>query len=177
MKTLFANTLILMVLIFLQSCASYKQFQQVTEELEIPSKVFAANYHEAWLAVIQVVKRYDLATQNQEAGIIKSRWIDNTLEMNFVDSFSSSDSVKAAKFKLIINIVKGFRGSREVSKITILKRQLVEQDFLQGWKEVASDGILEKSILYRIERVIKIDKKLKSIQKKLNKEEEESSEL
>ena len=110
----------------------------------------------------------------REAGIIKTRWIDNTLEVNFADSFGSKDAVKAARFKLVLNVVKGFRGSREVSKVSIFKRQMVERDFLQGYKVIPSDGILEKTILYRIERLILMEKRLKAIEEKKRREEEES---
>lgn len=154
----------------INSCSSYKQFKYVAEEFEIPAKVFKTTFNETWQAVLQHMKRYDLKLQNQEAGIIKTRWIDNTLELNFSDSFGSSDAVKAARFKLIINVVKGFSGAKEVSKVTVYKRQLVEQDFLQGWKEVPTDGILEKTILYRIERNLYIDKSLKQIEERRAKE-------
>lgn len=162
-------------LLFLSSCASYQNFKYITEEFEIPSKVFKADFNQTWQAVIQVMKKFDIASQNQEAGFIKTRWIDNTNELNFSDSFGSSDSVKSAKFKLLVNVVKGFRGSMEVTKITIYRRQLVEQDFLQGWKEIPSDGIAEKTLLYRIERLIQIDNKLKAIDKA--KEQEELSKI
>jgi hypothetical protein len=162
---------------FLNGCASYEKFRQVTEELEIPTKIYKADYNQAWQAVIQVMRKFDIAQQNQEAGFIKTRWIDNTLETNFTDSFGSSDAVKAAKFKLVVNVVKGFRSSREVSKVTIYKRQLVEHDFLQGWKENATDGIMEKTLLYRIERLIAIDNKLKEIDKAREKEQLENSGL
>ncbi len=151
------------MLLFLSSCASYEKFRQITEEFEIPSKVYKADFNQTWQAVIQVMRKYDIAQQNQEAGFIKTRWMDNTLETNFADSFGSSDAVKAAKYKLIVNVVKGFRASREVTKVTIYKRQLVEQDFLQGWKEVTTDGTSEKTLLYRIERLVAIDNKLKEI--------------
>jgi hypothetical protein len=163
--------LIIVSLITLSSCASYEKFRQVTEELDIPSKVYKADYNQTWQAVIAVMRKYDIATQNQEAGFIKTRWMDNTLEVNFADSFGSSDAVKAAKFKLVVNVVKGYRASREVSKVTIYKRQLVEQDFLQGWKEESPDGIMEKTLLYRIERLIAIDNKLKEIDKAREKEQ------
>ena len=168
--------LITSMLIF-SGCASYEKFRQVTEELEIPSRVFKADYNQTWQAVISVMRKYDIATQNQEAGFIKTRWMDNTLEVNFADSFGSSDAVKAAKFKLIVNVVKGFRSAREVTKITIYKRQLVEQDFLQGWKEVSTDGITEKTLLYRIERLIAIDNKLKEIDKAREREQLQNSGL
>jgi hypothetical protein len=161
----------------MSGCASYEKFRQVTEELEIPTFIFKADYNQTWQAVIQVMKKYDIAQQNQEAGFIKTRWMDNTLEVNFADSFGSGDAVKAAKFKLIVNVVKGYRASREVTKVTIYKRQLMEQDFLQGWKEVNTDGILEKTLLYRIERLIAIDNSLREIDKAREKEQLEGSGL
>jgi hypothetical protein len=160
---------------FLSSCANYEKFRQITEEMEMPTKIFKSDYNQTWQAVITVMKKFDIAQQNQEAGFIKTRWMDNTIETNFADSFGTSDSVKAAKFKLVINVVKGFRSSREVTKVTIYKRQLVEQDYLQGWKEVITDGILEKTLLYRIERLIATDNKLKEIDKAREKEQLESS--
>ncbi|MCK5882745.1 MAG: hypothetical protein KAG61_03585 [Bacteriovoracaceae bacterium] len=153
-------------LILLSSCSSYKQFQYITEEFEIPAKIFRSNYDETWQAVIQVMQRFDLALQNQEAGVIKTRWIDNTGDLNFAEAFGGRDSVKSAKFRVLVNVAKGFSGTREVTKVTVHKRQLVEQDFLQGWKEVPTDGIQEQTILYRIARIIKIDRKLKKIEQK-----------
>lgn len=116
------------------------------------------------------MKKYNLELTNQEAGVIKTRWEDNTLEINFADSFGSSDSVKAARFKLIVNVVKGFRSNKEVTKVTVYRRQMIEQDFLQGWKVIPTDGILEKTIIYRIERNLKIAARLKKIEEQKAKE-------
>ncbi len=69
--------LILMTLFF-SSCASYEKFRLVTEEMEIPSKIYKADYDQTWKAVVQVMKKYNIAQQNPEAGFIKTRWIDNT---------------------------------------------------------------------------------------------------
>lgn len=171
------SRLLIITLLFFSGCASYEKFRQVTEELEIPTKVYRADYNQTWQAVIQVMRKFDIAQQNQEAGFIKTRWMDNTLEVNFTDSFGSSDAVKAAKFKLVVNVVKGFRAAREVTKVTIYKRQLIEQDFLQGWKESTTDGIAEKTLLYRIERLIATDNKLKEIDKAREKEQLENSGL
>lgn len=138
----------------------------ITEELEIPSKVFRANFNQTWQAVLQVVKKYDIEHQSLESGVIRSKWIDNTGQLNFSDSFSSNDAVKGAKFKLIINVTKGLYVNQEISKVAILKRQLVEADFLQGWKEIPTDKILERILLYRISRVIDIDNQLNKIEEK-----------
>jgi hypothetical protein len=165
-------TLTLMLLSMIGSCTSYQQFQYLSEEYEIPAQVFDADYTQTWQAVLQEMKKYNLSLQNQEAGVIKTRWTDNTLELNFADSFGTGDAVKAAKFMIIVNVVKGFRGNREVCKVTVFRRQMVEQDFLQGYKVIPSDGILENTILYRIGRNIQIENQLKVIEEKRQKEQE-----
>ena len=76
---------------------------------------------------MKITNKYDREVYNQEAGVIKTRWIDNTLELNFADSFGSNDAVKSAQFKLIINVVKGYRGNKEVSKPLPRKREEIER--------------------------------------------------
>lgn len=166
--------LYLALMIILSSCASYEQFRKITEEFEIPTQVFEADFVTTWSAVIQIMNNFEIEQKNQEAGYIKTRWIDNTLEVNFADSFGGQDTVKAARYKLMINVTKGYSSNKEVSKVTVYKRQLIEQDFLQGWKEVTSDSIKEKTILYRIGRLIKIDSKLEKIQKAREEEQLQS---
>jgi hypothetical protein len=162
--------ILLSLLLTLSSCASYEKYKQITEELDIPSKVYSADFNQTWQAVLQVMKRFDVAYNNQEAGKIKTRWMDNTLQVNFTDSFGSSDAVKAAEFKLLINVAEGFSYGRKVTKVTIFKRQRIERDFLQGWKEIPTDGLQEKTLLYRVGIIIENDNKLKEIDKLKEKE-------
>ncbi len=172
MKRIFKKINIICFLFFLQSCSSYERFKLITEELEIPSKIFLMNFQQTWQAVLQVIKKYDIEYQSLESGVIRTRWIDNTSSINFTDSYGNDDSfVKEAKFKLIVNITKGSRGGEEISRVAIYKRQLVEQDFLQGWKEIPSNKIQEKILLYRVKRVLDIEEKLKAIEKKRQEEE------
>lgn len=165
---------LLFLVTLLTNCTSYEKYKKITEELEIPTKVFSSDFNQSWAAVIQVMKRFDLAYTNQEAGKIKTRWMDNTLQVNFTDSFGSSDAVKAAEFLLLVNVSEGFSYGRKVTKITIYKKQRIEQDFLQGWKEVPTDGIQEKTLLYRIGVKIENDNKLKAIDKAKEKEQLEN---
>jgi hypothetical protein len=96
------------------------------------------------------MKRYDIIYQNQESGKIKTRWMDNTLQVNFTDAFGSSDTIKAAEFKLQVNVAQGYSYGRKVTKVTVFKRHRIENDFLQGWKEEPTDTIQEKTLLYRV---------------------------
>lgn len=168
------NTLNLLVLLLFSGCASYEKFRQITEELEIPSRIYKADYNQTWQAVLQVMKRFDVAYNNQESGKIKTRWMDNTLQVNFTDSFGSSDAVKAAEFKIVINVAEGYSYGRKVTKVTIFKRQRIENDFLQGWREEPTDGIQEKTLLYRIGILIENDNQLKKIDKEKEKEQLEA---
>lgn len=162
--------ILLSFLIVLSSCASYEKYKQITEELDIPSRVYKADFNQTWQAVLQVMKRFDVAYNNQEAGKIKTRWMDNTLQVNFTDSFGSSDAVKAAEYKILINVAEGFSYGRKVTKVTVFKRQRIERDFLQGWKEIPTDGIQEKTLLYRVGIIIDNDNKLKELDKLKEKE-------
>lgn len=155
---------IIFIFLFVSGCTSYETYRQITEEFDMPAKTFTTDYNDTWQAVLQIMGRFDLNYQNQEGGIIVTKWIDNTNEVNFSDSFGSSDTIKGAKFKISLNVVKGQREFGQVTKVTIYKRQLIEQDFLQGWKEIPTDFILEQTLLYRVERLLKIDKNLKRIQ-------------
>ncbi len=165
------NTLFFLSLLSFSGCSSYEQFEQIAEEAEIPTKMFKATYNQTWQAVLEIMQKYDLKIKNQEAGVVKTRWIDNTNQLNFNEAFGSQDMVKAARFKLIINVIKGFRGTREVSKVSVFKRQMIEKDFLQGWKVVRTDSILENTILYRVERILKREQMIKQIEDQKAKEE------
>ena len=162
--------ILLILSLLFSSCASYERYRQITEELDIPAKVYKADFNQTWQAVLQIMKRFDVSYNNQEAGKIKTRWMDNTLQVNFTDSFGSSDAVKAAEFKLLINVAEGFSYGRKVTKVTIFKRQRIERDFLQGWKEIPTDGIQEKTLLYRIGVIIDNDNKLRDLDKLKEKE-------
>lgn len=164
----------ILIILSLSSCASYDKFREITEEFRIPQEDYASDFNQTWLAVIQVMKRFDIEEQNQEAGFIKTRWMDNTIEVNFADSFGSDDPVKSARVRLVVAVTRGYKLGQEVSKVTIQKRQLIENDFLQGYKEIRSDGILEQTILYRIGRVIAIDKKITEIDKRREQEQIEN---
>jgi hypothetical protein len=161
-------------LMSLFSCSSYKEFQSLREEDVVPAKTLPFDFDQTWQATLQVLQKYDLASQSQELGSIKTRWIDNTLELNFADSFGKSESIKSARFKLVVNVTRADRLTRSLTKVSIYKRQMIEKEFLQGTKPERSDGILEATLLYRVQRVLEIEKELKRLKEIKNKQLEES---
>ena len=160
-------------LFIFNNCSYYDEFKGLSEEPEIPTQVYSYPFNNTWTAISEIMKKYDLAIQNQETGTMKTEWIDNTLELNFADSFGSSDAIKSAKFRLTVQVSKGHKGAKEVSKVSVFKQQIIEKDFLQGNKLIPSDLILEKVILYRLERLLQLDAKIRKLdQLKISKERE-----
>ena len=174
-KVFLQKTFALLIFFCLTGCTSYDHFKNVSRDYELPSQVFKANYEMTWSAIKSIIDTYNysLEVSNRASGLWKTRWVDNTLEMNFSNSLKRGSGYKAAKFKLIINVVKGYRTEREVTKVFISKRQLVQKDLLQGWKVISSDQILEKTLLYRLKRILLIEKKLEELEKRKSKEVEE----
>ncbi len=166
--------LLLLVLFITVSCSTYREFYSMREEDEIPTVKFKVNFEDTWQAVLQVMQKYDIEAQNPHIGSIKTRWIDNTLELNWADAFSRGDQVKSARFKLILNVSKGHEITHPITKVSIYKRQMVERDFLQAPRPIRSDGILEKTILYRVERVLTMERELQKLQALKEKQLEES---
>ena len=175
LKVFFQKTFILLIFLHISGCSSYDHFKNVSRDYELPSQVFKANYEMTWSAIKNIIDTYNysLEISNRASGLWKTRWVDNTLEMNFSNSRNRGSGYKAAKFKLIINVVKGYRTEREATKVFISKRQLVQKDLLQGWNVIPSDQILEKTLLYRLKRILLIEKKLEQLEKRKSKEVEE----
>ena len=158
------TTFKLIALLNLASCSSYQQFRQITEEFDPPSQIYDATYDKTWQAILSVMKKFELKTTDPEKGIFNTQWMDNTQGHNFANVFTPHRNIKSAKFQLHINAAKGYRMDREVTRVTIYKRQLIEQDILQGFKEIPSDKVLEQILLYRIKRLLAIEKYLDKIQ-------------
>ena len=159
------------------SCASYQTYKHITEEAEMPIQIYRADYNQTWQALMDVLVENNLTdfkTVNMENGIIKTRWVDNTMETNFINSFGDQTEIKSAKFKMVITVTKVFRGGKEVTRVVVFKRQLVEQDFLQGYKELPSDGIMEKVILYRLQKKIEIDQYMRDVDRQKEQEKLQS---
>lgn len=155
-----------LILVLFNSCSSYDKFKKEADDFEIPSIIINANVARTWAAVVSTIKRYEIEQQNMDSGVIKTKWINNTISLNFTDSFNAGDKLKGARFKMLITVSSANASkSKPQSKITIYKRQLVESDAFQGWKEVDTDYILERTLLYRIQRVVAMDGTIEKLQK------------
>ena len=128
------------------------------------SKVFLTDYNTAWQAVIDSLKSTRQDVTNREGGFIQTRWMDNTSEKNFVDSFGGQDAYLKAQYRVKVAVMKGFYNGRGSIKVNVQKEQVIQKDVLEGWKPVETDGIDENTLLYRIGRIILIRMKLAQLE-------------
>lgn len=140
------------------------------------SQIYLTDPNTAWSAVIEALKNSRLDVTNREGGFIQTRWTENTAEKNFSDAFGTADAYLKAQYRLRISLAKGTFKQKETVKITVEKEQLVQRDLLDGWKTATTDTVDEKTLLYRVGRLIYLRMKFaKMEQEKVKRELQNAS--
>lgn len=126
----------------------------------IHQKIFFAPYDSVWKAAHTSIK-YTIAVENQDTGYLETEYIKG------VDGFLAPENQKppsaGMRYKLILNFAKGRSEGKESTRVTIEKKIERLRDFFSEPELVASDGLEEKVIFYRIERELIIADALKKL--------------
>jgi hypothetical protein len=124
----------------------------------IHQKVYFAQYDGVWKAAHTSIK-YPIAVENQDTGYLETEYIKG------VDGFLPPEVSKppsaGIRYKLVFNFAKGKTEGRESTRVTIEKKIERLRDFFSEADGVASDGLEERVLFYRIEREIVIAEALK----------------
>jgi len=124
-------------------------------------KVFFAPYDTVWKAAHTTIK-YTIAVENQDTGYLETEYIKG------VDGFLPPETQRnpspGIRYKLILNFAKGKTEGRESTRVTLEKKVERLRDFFSEPDAMASDGLEERVIFYRIEREIVIAEALKKAQ-------------
>ena len=135
------------------------------EGTQILNSIYKTDFNTAWQAVLDGLKNSALDVSNREGGFIQTRWTDNTTDKNFTDSYVNADSILKAQYRFRVNVSKGatYNGLPSI-KVAVQKEQLIQRDVLEGWTTVSTDSVEEKTLLYRIGRLIWMRMKLAKIE-------------
>lgn len=124
----------------------------------IHQKVFFAPHDAVWKAAHTSIK-YTIAVENQDTGYLETEYIKG------VDGFLPPETPKSPsagiRYKLIMNFAKGKTEGKESTRVTIEKKIERLRDFFSEADALASDGLEEKVLFYRIERELVIAEALK----------------
>jgi hypothetical protein len=159
---LWISSPILVVFIFLGSGCSLFDRQPDPENAILKQsthqKVFFAPYDSVWKAAHTSIK-YPIAVENQDTGYLETEFIKG------VDGFLAPHEAKSpsagVRYKLVFSFAKGKTEGKESTRVTIEKKIERLRDFFSEADSVASDGLEEKVLFYRIEREIVISEALK----------------
>lgn len=156
-----SSTVLICFALFGSGCSLFDRQPDPENDIlkqSIHQKVFFAPYDTVWKAAHTSIK-YPIAIENQDTGYLETEYIKG------VDGFLPPETAKqpsaGIRYKLVFNFAKGKTDGRESTRVTIEKKIERLRDFFSEADGVASDGLEEKVLFYRIEREIVISDALK----------------
>lgn len=121
-------------------------------------KIYYATYEEVWKAAHASIK-YTIASENQDFGVIETDFV-KAID-GWLPPFMAKPENPGSRYKLVLNFARGNTNGRESVRVTIDKRIEVFRSVISDIDTVASDGLEEKMLFYRMEREIVISQALK----------------
>jgi hypothetical protein len=138
-----------------------KKSPHVADNLNRPfQQEFIASYEAVWRAA-QISVRYPISLNNMDTGQLETDWI------RALEGFIPPDQKKAPssgmRYKIILTLVRGRKANRPSVRVTLKKLVERQRDFFAEPESIATDGLEEKVILYRMERELIIQEALKKV--------------
>ncbi len=134
------------------------------KEVIINKQIFAAPYDKVWRAAQIVIAHYSIEINNMDLGVIETQFIKGP------DGWHSPHIEKkysgGYRYKISLRIIKGQLRGQDAVQVIALKTPEVKRDFFSTTEKIESDGLEEKSILYRIARELEIEQAIEKAQKK-----------
>lgn len=142
-------------------CTLFERTPDAGEQLAARAsrqRIFFASYDEVWRAIHTALK-YTIATENPDTGVIETEYIKGV--DGWVAPGQKRSTSAGARYKVFITLAKGRTEGRESTRVTIEKRGEILKDFFSEPTQIASDGLEEAVLFYRIERELVITEALK----------------
>ncbi len=159
-----SSSLVLLLALLSPGCMEAYRKTVASELPRSVERMYLTDMNTAWSSVIEALKSIRIDVSNREGGFIQTKWTDNTLDKNFVNSFGGVDTYLKSQYRLKINLSPGAYNGKPVVRLAVLKEQLVQKDVLEGWKPVETDTLDENTLLYRISRIIFMRMKMAQIE-------------
>ena len=159
-RILILSLALLPVMMAFSGCMSAYRQSVGADEAKVYSRIYVSDFNTSWQSVLDALKSNRLDVSNREAGLVQTRWTENTADKNFTDSLGTGNAYLKAQFRFKVNVSKGFYNGKPSIKVTVQKEQMVERDALENWRPIQSDSIEENTLLYRIGRLIYIRMKI-----------------
>ena len=150
----FRRIISLLVILFgLSACLMVKPLKMPENNINTSvSKAYRTNYETVWKALMVVFDgNYKIAEADGELGHLKTELLRG--ESIFKSPFPVPSHLEDTKYTLLVRVRRG-GSSRTLVSVT---KNIYYQKFLKQTKRLASNGIEEQLILYRILKEIQFD--------------------
>lgn len=151
----------LFIILTLSSCSLFERQPESADKIiqkASKQKIFFAPYDLVWKAAHLSIK-YTIASENQDFGVIETDYVKAV--DGWLPPTQTKPEFKSARYKLLFTFAKGKIDGKDSTRVTIEKKIEVFKDFISEKQIVASDGLEEMLLFYRIEREIIIANALK----------------
>jgi hypothetical protein len=148
----------------LSGCALFEERSGPATMFGPREQVYYATYEEVWRAVNFVLQPYPLRISNMDQGTLETDMIRGYRVWS--PPYKSESSASAEAYRLTIRVIKGAPlAGKPATKVTIVKEVQLQRDFFSDPQALPSDGLEEKSVLYRIGREIQIERAIARAQR------------
>lgn len=151
---------------FLTSCQTASD--RLAKRLKIGEPlvdVFNAKYEDVETALKLALSRYPARVDNTESGIYETDYVKGDARFKPPQS-ADEEYTSGYRYRIIIRLVRGNKEGRNAVKVVVLKQIELARDFFATSENVASDGLEEKVILYRIGRELRIRRAIQKFNQK-----------
>ncbi len=165
MLWIFKRTLASLTLgIVISGCASWTAPPKKDFSAPPFEKVFKESFETVWKAVQITMSKYPMKLSDMDSGVYETQPIRG--DKAWVSPNSPPVPPGGQRHKISIKILRG-RDSLglDATQVTILKQAELQRDFFSDYEKQGSDGLEEKSLMYRIEREIQIERSLRRIRR------------
>lgn len=148
-----------LLVLSLSGCSLFQPSSNNLETRGPVTQVFEGSYDEVWRSVQKALIRYPIRINNIDEGIIETEQIRGS--ERFTPPPPLSPYSPSIRYRLKIQAIRGVTAEDTPSvKVRIQKEKVLRRDFITE-EEHPSDGLEEKSLLYRIGRELQIERGLR----------------
>lgn len=123
------------------------------DSIDSEERTLADSYEKTWRAVQLAMGEYPIRINNQDSGILESEFLKS--DQGFRPP--GQEPTIGLRYKINVHI---FRVSPTETRVAIRKHIERQKNFFSSREKVASDGLEELAIMYRVERELLLEKTL-----------------
>lgn len=153
-------TLLSMLMFGAGSCAIVSE-EKASYRIPSPAvQVFYSPFDKVWRAAQLAIAHYPPRVNNMDTGILETEVIKGLSSKSWQGPHQARRPPAGMKYQIRVVVSRGDVDGKEATQVIVQKNIKIKRDFFAAEEELQSDGLEERSIVYRIERELKIDRAL-----------------